>query len=116
MGECIFCKIAKGEIPLGKDKIHENDNFISFLDINPLSEGHCLVIPKKHFKNILDFPSSLGLELSDILKESIFILVKKTKATGFNILQNNFKDAGQIIEHLHFHIIPRKKGDNLKLN
>lgn len=111
--ECIFCKLARSKD--GK-KIYENENFFSIPDINPAVEGHSLVISKKHFENFLDMPSSLSQELADCIKETAMKLMKKTKAEGFNVVNNNFKVAGQIVEHVHFHILPRKKGDGFKIS
>ncbi|MCK5707186.1 MAG: HIT family protein [Candidatus Aureabacteria bacterium] len=111
MSDCIFCKIVEGSIP--SSIVFEDDTVYSFLDINPASKGHFLVIPKKHVEDIS--------ELGDTEITAIFSAIRKlTKAlpdvlgnTGFNILMNYGKDAGQIISHLHFHIIPRKKEDGL---
>ena len=111
--ECIFCRIAKGEIP--KDIIYENDNFMSFLDINPVVEGHSVVISKKHFENILEMPSSAGTELLDCVKKTAMKIMKEQKATGFNLIVNTFEDAGQVIKHFHLHILPRKKDDDVKM-
>ena len=97
------------EIP--KDFIYENDNFCSFADVNPITEGHSQVISKKHFKTFLDMPDSLGSELLDCIKKTAMELMKKTNAEGFNVVNNNFEAAQQIVKHVHFHIIPRKKGD-----
>ena len=110
MEDCIFCKIAKKEIE--QEIIYENDNFISFPDANPVGEGHSLVIPKKHFETILDLPSSLGTELLDCLKKTALKLMDEGKFEGFNIVNNNFESAGQVVKHVHFHILPRNKGDN----
>ena len=107
--ECVFCKIVKGE-KLEK-VIYENDNFFSILDINPAVEGHSLVISKKHFETILDMPDSLSPELFDCIKNTALILMKKYNAEGFNVISNNFEVAQQIVKHVHFHIMPRKKGD-----
>lgn len=109
MEECIFCEIAEGEIPV--DKIYENDNFFSFPDANPVTEGHSLIIPKKHFKTTLDIPNTLGGELLDCVKKTTLILLDKYKAEGFNFVSNNFPCAGQAVHHAHFHIIPRKNDD-----
>ncbi len=106
--ECIFCKIARKEIPV--EVIFENDNFIVFPDAHPKVEGHCLIIPKKHFTNILDFPDSLGAELIETVKKVAEIKIKQG-ADGFNLMQNNFESAGQVVMHMHFHFLPRKKGD-----
>ena len=109
MENCIFCKIAKGEI--SAEKICESENFFSILDRNPKVEGHALVISKKHFDNILELPNILASELLNCIKETAMVLMKKYKAEGFNIINNNFESAGQIIKHVHFHILPRKKND-----
>ena len=114
--DCIFCKIANKEIK--SDIIYENDNFITFPDAHPKVKGHCLVVSKKHFVNILDMPSTLGTELLDAVKNTLDIKTKEDKTIeGFNLVQNNFPAAGQLVMHAHFHILPRRKGDgfNLKL-
>lgn len=109
--DCAFCKLSNGE--MNSKKIYENRNFFSIFDVNPKIEGHSLVISKKHFKTSLDVPSSLGQELLDCIKNTSLILIDKFKATGFNIVQNNFPDSGQTVDHVHFHIMPRKKGDKV---
>jgi len=111
--DCIFCKIVKGEIP--SEKVYEDDNFIGILDINPESEGHTLIFPKKHFKTILDTPSSLGNEFFDAIKKVSLKLIEDGKAEGFNIVFNVYELAGQEINHVHAHIIPRKENDGCKL-
>jgi histidine triad (HIT) family protein len=112
MEDCIFCKIVSGEIK--SNIIYSDDNFIGFLDVNPKSEGHTLIVSKKHFKTILDMPSSLGTELLDAVKEIGLGLIKQDKAEGFNLIVNNGEVAGQVVHHAHIHIIPRKKGDGLR--
>lgn len=111
--ECIFCKIAKGEIK--SDKICENDNFFSILDLNQDIKGHCLVISKNHFENNLDLPNSLGVELIDCIKSTALKIMEKENAQGFNLLGNNFEVADQEINHFHVHIFPRKKDDGVKI-
>lgn len=113
MENCIFCKIAKGEIK--SEKVYEDDNFIAIFDVKPIAEGHTLIIPKRHFKTLLDMPNSLGNELLEAVKETSLILMKKYNAEGFNIFMNNFEAAGQIVPHAHLHILPRKKGDGIKI-
>lgn len=117
MKECVFCKIAKGEIK--SEKIYENDNFFSIFDIHPQTPGHSLVIVKKHFKTpfntTFDLNNSLGAGLLDCIKTTALKMMEKHKAEGFNIVSNNFPAAGQVVEHLHYHIVPRKKGDGLKM-
>jgi len=112
--DCIFCKIVRGEIPA--KRIYENDNFFSILDANPIVEGHSLIISKKHFETILNMPEDLGSELLDCIKKTALKIMDEKKAEGFNIVNNTFKVAGQIVKHVHFHIIPRKKDDGIKLN
>ena len=114
MKDCIFCKISKGEIPV--KKIYENDSFFSILDLKPIVKGHSLVISKKHFETILDLPDSLGPKLLDCVKKTSLKLIKKYNADGFNVGNNNYKAAGQIVKHVHFHILPRKKGDKNPLH
>ncbi len=111
MEECIFCKIAKKEVP--SKVIYENDNFFSIPDANQVTEGHSLVISKKHFDTTLDLPSSIGTELLDCIKKTALKLMKETKTDGFNVINNNFESAGQLVKHVHYHILPRKKGDKV---
>ncbi|PIO08594.1 HIT family protein [Candidatus Pacearchaeota archaeon CG10_big_fil_rev_8_21_14_0_10_34_12] len=110
MKECIFCKISNGEIQ--GEKIYENDNFFSIPDANPIAEGHSLIISKRHFATTLELPNTIGAELLDCIKSTSLILMKKYGSNGFNITNNNFKSAGQVVSHVHFHILPRKEGDN----
>ena len=111
--DCVFCKMANGKIAV--KKIYENDNFFSILDMNPIADGHCLVISKKHFNNFLDLPNIMGAELMDCTKKTALKILDERNAEGFNIINNNFEVAGQIVNHFHHHIIPRKKGDKVKL-
>jgi len=114
MEDCVFCKIVKGEIPT--EKIYENDNFISFPDANPTIEGHSLVVSKKHFKTLLDMPSTLGTELLDCIKKTSLKLMDKYFAGGFNVTNNNYPSAGQVVHHVHVHIFPRKSDDGRHLH
>lgn len=111
--KCIFCDIAEGKIPA--KKIYENGNFFSIPDAHPVAEGHSLIISKKHYKTVLDIMNSLGSELLDCIKNTSIELMKNTSAEGFNLVNNNYSAAGQIVNHVHFHIIPRWKNDGLKL-
>ena len=112
--ECLFCKMSSGEIPI--EKVLETENFFVVRDKFPKSEGHCLIISKKHYENILELPSILGTELITLTKEVCLLLAKEIQSQGFNLVQNNFKAAGQEINHFHLHIIPRKENDEVKLN
>jgi histidine triad (HIT) family protein len=111
MTECIFCKIIGGEIP--SKKVYENEKVLAFLDINPKTQGHTIVVPKKHYINILDVPDSEIKPLFISVKKVAGILKEKLSADGFNIIQNNFSAAGQDVMHCHIHIIPRKENDNV---
>ncbi len=113
MDECIFCKMAQEEIPV--DKIYENRNFFSFLDVNQKIKGHALIVSKKHFENILELPESVGTELLNCIKNTSLKLMEKYNANGFNIVNNNFESAGQVIKHIHFHILPRKEKDGINM-
>jgi len=100
---------------INSEKIYENENFFSVFDAAPQVEGHALVISKKHFKNSLDLPNTLCPELMDAIKKTALKLIDKYKADGFNVINNNFASAGQIVNHIHFHILPRKTGDGYSI-
>ncbi len=109
MADCIFCLIAAGKIPA--KKVYEDSKVLAFLDINPVTEGHTLVIPKTHHENISDIPDAeLGVVFKAV-KKIATNLKEKLGADGLNIMQNNGKVAGQEIPHFHVHIIPRKIND-----
>ncbi|KAF4773234.1 HIT domain-containing protein [Colletotrichum scovillei] len=101
LASCIFCKIIKGEIPCFK--LFESEKTLAFLDINPLSRGHALVIPKHHGAKLADIPDDQLSELLPVVKK----LVAATGATDYNILQNNGRIAHQMVDHVHFHMIPK---------
>jgi histidine triad (HIT) family protein len=113
MEECIFCKIINGEIP--SSKVYENDKVIAFLDIAPVNKGHTLVLSKEHHKDILDTPVDILAETMKVVKKVAKAVMKVTGAEGFNLGVNNGKIAGQLVMHLHFHIMPRFEDDGLKL-
>jgi len=113
MEECIFCKIAKKEKP--QEIIAENDNFIAFLDVNPKSKGHALVVPKRHYQTALDLPDDLYSEMFSLAKKIAMDNIKNNKATGFNLLINNFKSSSQIVNHVHLHVIPTYEGNTTHL-
>jgi len=109
--ECIFCKIAAGEIP--SLKILENDRIVSFLDIRPLADGHLLIIPKRHYGRLEEVSPDDLKSVAEILPKLAQALVRATGAAGYNLLQNNGACAGQEVEHVHFHLIPRRADDGL---
>jgi histidine triad (HIT) family protein len=108
---CIFCRIVKGEIP--SSRIFENDLVFSFLDIQPFSQGHCLVIPKQHFARLEDCPPAVLAALAQALAKIAPAVVRAVRAQGHNILVNTGSAAGQVVQHAHLHIIPRTQGDRL---
>ena len=108
MEDCVFCKIVNKEIPV--EFIYESDNFIAFPDANPKVEGHCLIVTKNHFVNLMDMPCVLGSELIEVIKKVAEIKFKEG-FEGFNLVQNNFSCAGQEVMHSHLHFFPRKEGD-----
>lgn len=102
---CVFCAIAAGEIP--SFKVYEDERVFAFLDINPFSKGHVLVIPKEHSANLIETSEeTLGVLLSAVKKVAIGVK-NALGCEGFNILQNNGEAAGQTVMHIHFHIVPR---------
>ena len=109
---CIFCKIIAGEIPC--DKIYEDDKVLAFLDINPINRGHALVIPKKHYLDLLECPDDLAEYLIRVVKKTGKAVLKVVEADAFNVGLNNGAAAGQVVNHVHWHIIPRFKGDGLE--
>jgi histidine triad (HIT) family protein len=109
--ECIFCKIIEGELPCYK--VYEDRRIIAFLDINPVNKGHVLVCPKEHHLNIVDTPVDLLKDIMAVAQRLAVAVAEGVGAKDFNLCVNNGKHAGQIIDHLHFHIIPRFPQDNL---
>lgn len=103
--DCIFCKIAAGELP--SRKIYEDSDTMAFLDIAPVTKGHTLVIPKEHHDPISKVPEELLKKLILTVQKIACAQFKGLKADGMNIAQANGKTAGQLIEHVHFHVIPR---------
>jgi histidine triad (HIT) family protein len=112
--DCIFCKILRGEIPCFK--VFEDDDILAFMDINPISEGHALVIPKHHSKNILESPSQWVGKTFTGAKRIAEAVHETLKPDGINIVQANGPGAKQSVLHLHVHIIPRTLDDGLTMN
>ena len=106
---CIFCKIIVKEIP--SKILYENNDTIAFLDIFPISQGHTIVIPKKHFTNLETIPINVLYGVMETVKIVSNLIYKNLNIDGYNILQNNYKAAGQVINHFHVHIIPRRSAD-----
>jgi len=108
---CIFCKIVAGQIPA--TKVYEDEVALAFLDIGPISDGHTLVIPKQHFDKLHECPAELLSQISRCLGRIAHAAVAATGADGYNVLCNNGRVAGQLVDHMHFHIIPRNAGDGV---
>jgi histidine triad (HIT) family protein len=109
--DCIFCKMVRGQIPV--TKIYEDESVLAFLDIAPLSDGHTLVIPKQHFAQAHDCPGEILGKVASGLGKVAKAVVTGMNVDGYNILCNNGRAASQLVEHLHFHIVPRKSGDGV---
>ena len=110
--DCVFCAIAAGEIPCFK--VFEDDFALAYLDINPFSEGHTLVIPKAHTTGLLDTPEETLAALLARVKKVAAHLKTALGCDGFHILRNNGAAAGQTVGHIHFHIVPRRNGDPIE--
>ena len=113
MSDCIFCKIAVGEIPSAT--VYEDEDFRVILDLNPASCGHALVIPKQHYENLMTIPEDLAGKAMITAKKVATVLKEVLPCDGYNILQNNGLCAGQTVFHFHIHLIPRRENDNVGL-
>ena len=109
MNDCIFCKIASGEIPAAT--IYEDDDFRVFLDLAPAAKGHALIVPKTHAANLNELPDELAAKAFLLAKKIGGEMLEKLACDGFNVIQNNGEAAGQTVFHFHMHVIPRYKGD-----
>lgn len=109
--DTIFTRIVRGEIPC--HRVFENERVLAFLDINPLAEGHTLVVPKRQVERLDQLPPDEAAEIARHLGRIAARVVAVTGAEGYNVLQNNGRAAGQEVPHVHFHIIPRRGGDGL---
>lgn len=112
MSDCIFCKIVAGEIP--SHKVYEDNETLAFLDIMPNNHGHTLVIPKKHYQNFEEIPDELLSKVILTSKKVGKAIKDGLGVGGYNVCENNDPVAGQIVPHLHFHVIPRVEGDGFK--
>lgn len=113
MENCIFCKIAGGEIPAAT--LYEDEDFRVILDLGPASKGHALILPKTHAANIYELPDELAGKAMVLAKKMAAKMTEALKCDGFNIVQNNGECAGQTVFHFHMHLIPRYKGDGVGL-
>jgi histidine triad (HIT) family protein len=113
MKDCIFCKIVAGELPA--HKVYEDAQTLAFLDIRPVNAGHTLVVPKKHSTNIFDIEAEDWQAVAKTVRTVAGAIERGVEADGVNLAMNNREHAGQVVDHPHVHIIPRFKGDGLKL-
>lgn len=110
--DCLFCKIIEGSIP--SKTIYEDELVKVFLDINPNTNGHCLIIPKKHIVTVKEVDSILTTHILEVEKKIYDLLKEKLNIKGLTIVQNN--ELGQDVKHYHVHLIPRYEDDNWKMN
>lgn len=110
---CIFCKIAGGEIPSAT--LYEDEDFRVFLDLGPASKGHALIVPKEHYANLYELPDEIASKAIILAKKMITKLTDILGCDGYNIVQNNGEAAGQTVLHFHIHLIPRYKDDEVGL-
>ena len=108
---CIFCKLANGEIPTAT--LYEDENFRVILDLGPASKGHALILPKAHAANIYEISDEMAAKVMVLAKKMASAMTEALKCDGFNIVQNNGECAGQTVFHFHMHLIPRYKEDGV---
>ena len=108
LDNCIFCKIANGEIP--SSTVYEDDDFRAILDLGPAAKGHTLIIPKEHADDVIDLDESLGAKVVPLAAKLGKAMKVGLGCAGFNLVQNNGEAAGQTVKHFHVHVIPRYEG------
>lgn len=106
---CIFCKIANGEIP--SKTLYEDEQFRVILDLGPATKGHALILPKSHYKNLYELPDATAADVMKLAKKMAAQMTEKLGCDGFNLVQNNNEVAGQTVFHFHMHLIPRYDGE-----
>ena len=110
---CIFCKIAAGDIPSAT--IYEDNDFRVILDIEPASKGHALILPKEHYANLYELSDELAAKALIVAKKVITKMTGILGCDGYNVVQNNGEAAGQTVFHFHIHLIPRYKDDDVNI-
>lgn len=110
---CIFCKIANGEIPSAT--IYEDEDFRVILDLSPASKGHALILPKEHYANLFELDDEVASKVLPVAKQVVTKMKEVLNCDGYNLVQNNGESAGQTVNHFHLHLIPRYEGDNVGL-
>ncbi len=112
--ECIFCRIANGEIP--SKTLYEDEDFRVILDLGPATRGHALILPKEHWDNLYTLPDDTAGKVLILAKKMACRMKERLRCDGFNLVQNNGEAAGQTVSHFHLHLIPRYVNDNQKIN
>ena len=110
---CIFCKLANGEIPTAT--LYEDDDFRVILDAGPAAKGHALILPKEHYANLYELDDEVAAKVLPLAKKMITKLTDILGCDGYNLVQNNGEAAGQTVFHFHLHMIPRYKDDGVGL-
>lgn len=111
--DCIFCKLANGDIPT--NAIYEDDDFKVILDMGPATKGHALILPKEHADNLFELPEDTAAKLMPLAKKLAISMKEKLNCDGLNVVQNNGEVAGQTVMHYHLHLIPRYTGDGQRI-
>lgn len=109
---CLFCRIIRGEVPSAR--VLETDHAVAFLDINPVNHGHTLILPRDHFATLSDLPDDLAAATAALLPRLCRAVRSATNADGLNVIVNHGDVAGQTIHHVHWHVIPRHRGDSVR--
>lgn len=112
--DCIFCKLANGVFPT--NTVYEDEDFRVILDIEPATKGHCLILPKNHYKDLSELDDATAAKVLPLAKKLMIKLKDKLHCDGLNLVQNNGEVAGQTVFHFHLHLIPRFVGDNQKID
>lgn len=110
---CIFCKIANGDIPAAT--LYEDDDFKVILDLGPASKGHALILPKNHYADLYELDDEVAAKVLVLAKKIITRMTEVLGCDGYNLVQNNGEAAGQTVHHFHLHLIPRYKNDDVGL-
>lgn len=112
--ECIFCKIANGEIP--SKTLYEDQQFRVILDLGPATKGHALILPKEHAADLIELSEETAAAAMVLAKKMAVKMVEKLHCDGLNLVQNNGEAAGQTVRHFHLHVIPRYRNDGQNIN
>ncbi len=112
--DCIFCKIANGEIP--SKTLYEDESFRVILDLSPATKGHALILPKEHAANLYELPDEDATKVLMVAKKIATMMKEKLVCDGLNLVQNNGEAAGQTVHHFHMHVIPRYIADGQNIN